>query len=352
MTSPDSQPESKSIGMPADETMKSSSTFSIMEAIQQLIAERKQVDGVAQESYERLNQLREAVRAEKAAAEAELQKRQQELQGPQAELEQLRKQVQGFQPQLDQLRHERDVAQSEMQALTARAQEEAGSFRNQLEQLRIERDIAADEAAQLRHQLDQQRNQAGDFETLLNKLQEEIALQQQQQLGNSEQLKQENAQLAEQLKSSQEQEQTLREQLREIGDLTEVVEQIERDRRHVEEKEQNLQQLNANLQQREELLQKERSALAEERLEIERFLEALPADQAMPMPAAAPSPQPLPSSARMIPTAPAPFTEQRMLTFPCKNCAKQVQAKERLAGLMTKCPHCGKMVPVPKASAR
>ena len=44
-------------------------------------------------------------------------------------------------------------------------------------------------------------------------------------------------------------------------------------------------------------------------------------------------------------------TRPGFLHFPCKHCGGNLEAKEHLAGLVTRCSHCSKMAPVPKLGA-
>lgn len=89
-------------------------------AFEQLMAERKRVEAYTNEQYARLSRLRELIRTEKAAAEADLEARRRDVEAPQApqegpwqaECERLHQQMHELQKCLEQVHSERNRFQA------------------------------------------------------------------------------------------------------------------------------------------------------------------------------------------------------------------------------------------------
>lgn len=308
-----------------------------MEAVQQLIQERKVIEEYARTSYASLSEMRDRIRAEKLAFEAEHAKL--------VDKQQLKHQLETLQPQFDRLRAERDRAvakvsglEEELQALRVASEKqikqvetERDQSQKQVKTIRLECELAASEAAQFRRQLEEGRKRDSEIGALLRKVEDQARRQEQPLLSEIEKLKTECAGLNDALRSSQQREQSLRERLGKSGDLTHEREEVLRERRELAEKIQLVDQIEAELRQQQATTQKERELLAQDRSQMVQAsgLAASPkATQAIPIPAAEPA----------------------LMTFLCKNCSKEVQVPVRRAGLMSRCPHCGRIVPIPKHS--
>jgi chromosome segregation ATPase len=335
-------------------------TPNLAEAIQKLLTERKDFEQYLQENYEALNSLREQIRGEKATAQAELEKQRLDFDASaeKAELIALRELTQGFQKQLQEFERR--------QAATV------AYLKSQVDQVQFERDSLRGELQQLHHQLEQKQAADGTFEQLLRQLQDE-AIQQQALASEKTRLEVEcgamsvelqnvRAELAaEKARFEQERQaltavpqamaaekarfekdlaaekarfekelQAARAQAGKTGDLGAREKQLEDGWKEFEEKLAMLEQYEADLRRQQEALTHEKEA-----------------PPRAPVPAPAPAPAvPVPLKAAL--PDPVPLMGQRMLTFNCKYCSKQLQVKERLAGLMTKCSGCAKMVPIPK----
>jgi hypothetical protein len=160
----------------------------------------------------------------------------------------------------------------------------------ELKAAKLNEELANDELTQLRKQHEQQRRQTVELQRLLDVLREEVAREEREQRGqieNTSQLARENAELKEIL--------------------------------------QNFEQAEAELRQEQEAVRKERERLG------------LPPGQ---FPAA-----PSTNGPGIVVVG-----DQRFISFACKHCGGRLQAKEHLAGLVTRCTGCSKMAPVPKVS--
>lgn len=318
-----------------------------MQAIQQLIQERKTIEDYARTTYASLTEMRERIRAEKSAADAEHAEAI-DKQKIQEENELLRRQVEALQSQRNRLHDERDQASAQVAGLeqqlqglegerdaaqtqAKRLEVERAHLQKQLERIRLECQLAQGDAAQLGRQLDEERKCQTEVEALLHKVEEQIRHHEQTLLAETEKLRAECARLTEALRSSQLREQSLRERLSKTGDLTHEKAEMLRERRELAEKIQLVDQIEAELRQQQAMTQKERNLLARER-------QPTVPPSAAPTPTAAPAPQAIP----------LPAIESALLTFSCRNCTKEIQVPVRRAGLMSKCPHCGRIVPIPK----
>lgn len=264
----------------------------IMLAIQQLMVERKQVEQFAQESYDRLNELREAIRKDRAAAESpdQLQQLQSELEAARAHRAQL----------------EREVQQS-----------------------RGEHDILVNELAQLKQQLAHQAKQAAEFDELLQALVMEVGQREEAAWAQRVRFDAEANRLRDEIKTLQEREASLNEQLSKARETANKVVQAGEDGGDMAEMAAMIEQVEAEIREQQEALRKERQALANDRAELEKWRRSQ-----MGAP---------PSS------APTTKSDPNLMIFDCKHCHRALQVKTWLAGLVTKCTHCGKMSPVPKS---
>lgn len=141
--------------------------FSTTQAMDELIAERKRVEEYTQEQYNRLSRLRELIRSERTAADAELVERRREVErlaggAMQEEMERLRQ-------NLHIVTMERDVALKQLLALrrdatTSTPREDfsimSREHERDLQQLCQERDDARQQVRQLTEQLQAEREEA------------------------------------------------------------------------------------------------------------------------------------------------------------------------------------------------
>lgn len=312
-----------------------------MDAVQQLLHERHAIEEYARTAYASLSELRDRVRAEKSASEAEHAKLL-DKHRTQEENQHLKRHVDTLQSQLDQLRNERDqasakvsVLEQQLQALQVtqiqikRTEAERDQAQEHVERMRLECELAAGEAVQLRRQREEEQKRESEIGALLRKLEEKVRRQEQPLRAEIEQLKLECTRLADALHGSHQREQSLRERLSKSGDLLEEREAMLRERRELAEKIQLVDQIEAELRHQQATVQKERDLLARDRTATGQ----------------APGLSVSPKATQSIPIPPV---ETALMSFSCKNCTKEVQVSVRRAGLMSKCPHCGRIVPVPK----
>lgn len=312
MNSPNPRPSTVASEEPHDDAAGASVPLPTMQAIQQLMAERKELEQFAQESYARLNQLRELIREENAAADAV---RTNTNAQEKVELERLRTQVRELETQLDAARTTSASAVSH---------------------LHVERDLIRDELAQCKQQVENQAQQGAEFEKLLEALVQEVGQREEAAASQRRHFEEECGRLRKELATMHQREQSLNEQLSKARETANKVVQTEQDSGDHAEVAAMIEQVEAEIRQQQEAIRQERAALARERSEFEERRSAASRQvAAAASPAAARGP--MPSS-----------TEPRMLRFTCKYCHGAMQAKEWLAGLVTKCQHCGKMAPVPK----
>lgn len=262
----------------------------MMQAIQQLMEERKRIDAFAQETYSKLNELRESIRAEYT--------------GDPGQVEQLRSEL------------------AEARVINAQLEREA-------RQARGERDLFGNELAQLKQQLSQQAQQAAEFEELLQALVVEVGQREEAAHGLRVHFEAEADRLHAEIKTLQEQEVSLNEQMSKARETANKVVQGEQEGGELGDMAAMIEQVEAEIREQQEALRKERQALANDRAELEKWRRSQ---------VGAP-----PSSAGSTPSDPS------MLIFDCKHCQRALQVKTWLAGLVTKCTHCGKMSPVPKS---
>lgn len=323
MTAPSPRPAPLTLGSErTDDTITSSSDFSIIEAVQQLIRERKAIEDYARTAYAGLSELRERIRAERIATDAQASTCV-DRESLQSEIEQLKRQLAEVQPQLDQLRNERNEATTrttalEQNVLVLQTAHDAGQAQikllkadheqahRQLARIRVECELAEGEEAQSRRQLEEERNRDKEITILLQRVIDQAREQAQPQI-DIEKLKAECGRLTQALHSSQQREQSLRERLTQSGDLVQEKEQMLRERRELAEKLQIVDLIEAELRQQ-QAAQRSKTT------------------QAISVSA----------------------IESALMSFCCKNCNKDVQVSCRRAGLMSKCPHCNRIVPVPK----
>jgi colicin import membrane protein len=349
----------------SENSVPAAAPLPIMQAIQQLMQERKQVEQFVEESYARLNALREQVRAEKAAADAEFDKKRSEAPSPQdkSELEHLRveanewrKIVADLQTQLDQVRGELDGAAKERSHLrqeveSSHAERDAACGKlepldRELSQRRVERETMANELAQLKHRVEHQTRLGGEFEELLQALVMEVGQREEAAFAQRRQFEEEGGRLRDELKTLQEHEQSLNEQLSKAREMANKVAQTQQDGTELAETAALIEQVEAEIRQQQETVRKERDAVAKERSEVEAWRNQLEEwRRAMQKQYAGEA------EAEAAPEHPAHAAGPRMLQFTCKHCSAALQAKEWLAGLVTKCQHCGKMAPVPKVTS-
>lgn len=279
---------------PSTDEARADDPVPIMQAIQQLMEERKRIEAFAQESYARLSELRESIRAEYT----------------------------GVPGQIEQLRG--DLA--EARGLNAQLEREARQGRG-------ERDLLANELAQLKQQLAHQARQAGEFEELLIALVQEVGQREEAAHVQRVRFDAEAERLRAEIKTFEEREASLNDQLskaRETANKAVQGEQAEQGGGEMADMAAMIEQVEAEIREQQEALRKERQALANDRAELEKWRRSQ---------VGAP-----PSSAG--PT----LSDPSMLIFDCKHCKRALQVKTWLAGLVTKCTHCGKMSPVPKTS--
>jgi hypothetical protein len=326
--------------------MNSAAPVDLPQLLQQLIEERKEFERFLEESYQALNDLREKIREEKAVVQAELEKKRQEFDtSPEkAELASLRELTQGFQKQIQ------EFERQNVDALAA--------ARKQLLEVEFERESLRNELMQLHHQLEQKQRSDSGLDQLLRQLQED-AIQQKEALAS------EKTRLEVECGAMSVELQTLRSQVeadkaqfeQERAALTAELEQarakggkasaeteakekeLEAGWKEFDEKLSMLEQFEADLRRQQEELAREREALGQQPRQ--------PAPMAPVVPMSAPAAPPPPAPAAAPPPL-TPLGAQRMINFSCKYCGKPLEVKERLAGLMTKCTGCAKMVPIPK----
>lgn len=274
---------------PADgaNTNPAAEPANLVQAIERLLDERKQVERFADENYRRLTELREAIRAENASDTANA-----AIEGLRAELEAARKEVSDVRQQLVALQSEHDAAFGAI----AELEREAAQLRTQLNLLGSERD-------QLQQQMAQRTRQSADFEELLEAMVAEIGQREAAVHAQRTDFEAERSRFEEELKG-------LRDRVGGAENPEEMASMIE--------------QVEAEIRQQQEALQRERQTLANERAELEKWRRSQPG----------------------APAGPAP--DPTMIQFDCKHCSRALQVKMRLAGLATRCTHCGKMSPVPK----
>jgi chromosome segregation ATPase len=292
----------------------------IMQSIQQLMEDRKKFEHFVQESQARLNELRDQVRAEKVAADTELEKlRQVSGQQDNAELEPLRLELR--------------EAQLASEAARTRVQE----VERDLGQLRIDRDTIANELDQLKQQVERQATQSGEFDELLQALVMEVGQREEVAFAQRTQFEEETTRLRNELKETQEREQSVNEQLSKAREVANKAAQSQQDGQELADTAALIEQVEAEIRQQQEAVRKEREAVAKERADVEAWRNQLEEwRRSMSQQAGDEVPE--------DPHRNGP----RILKFACKHCNGAVQAKEWLAGLVTKCPQCGKMAPVPK----
>jgi chromosome segregation ATPase len=266
----------------------------LMHAIQRLLEERKQLEVYAEETYTKLNQLREEIRTEKAANNPP----------EQAELERVRNQVQELQTQLEQRGREAS-------------------------QLRVERDTIGDELAQVRQQVEHRNRQSAEFEELIQALVAEVGQREEAAFTQRKQFDEECQRLGDELKAGQEREQELSEHLSKARETANKALQSETEGRDQDEVAAMIEQVEAEIREQQEAIRKEREALQQERAQLEAWRQ-----------------QHVTSASSESPES--PVVDPRFINFTCKHCSGAMQAKKWLAGLVSKCPNCGKMAPVPK----
>lgn len=141
--------------------------FSITQAMDDLIAERKRVEEYTQDQYNRLSKLRELIRTERMAADAELQERRGELE--RLKHGELPEEVERLRHNLGIVTIERDAALKQLLALRRDATTStprdgfsllSREHERELEQLCQERDDARQQARQLAAQLQAERDEA------------------------------------------------------------------------------------------------------------------------------------------------------------------------------------------------
>jgi chromosome segregation ATPase len=129
----------------ADDTVCDSRVLSLTESIQLLIDTRGELERFNEHQYERLNALREQLRTEASAVQANLIE---QLEAAQAERDEVRRQVE--------------------------------ALKEETRRLKVERDLAVEEAAQLRHRVEQQQFQGAEFERLLQMIKQEVSKREQE----------------------------------------------------------------------------------------------------------------------------------------------------------------------------
>ncbi|OAI42227.1 hypothetical protein AYO40_01845 [Planctomycetaceae bacterium SCGC AG-212-D15] len=266
----------------------------LMHAIERLLEERKNLEQYASETYSKLTQLREDIRQEKAAGNPP------EL----AEIERLKNQVQELQTQLDQRSREAD-------------------------QLRVERDTFGDELAQSKQQVEHRNRQGAEFEELIQALVAEVGQREEAAYAQRMHFEEEARRIQEELKATQDREASLNEQLSKARETANKAVQAEAESGDHAEVAAMIEQVEAEIREQQEALRRDREALARERSELEAWRQKFGASAGGEPPPADP----------------------RLISFACKHCNGALQAKKWLAGLVTKCTHCGKMAPVPKIEA-
>jgi hypothetical protein len=278
---------------PASDGRPAEAPVSMMQAIQQVMEERQRIEAFAQESYGRLNELRDSLRAERAAEAAQL---------------------------------------AQLRADLAESQNVGESLEREARQARSERDLLNNELGQLKLQLAHQARQFGEFDELLQALVVEVGQREEAAYAQRVHFDAEADRLREEIKHLQEHEASLNEQLSkaretankavqsepqeggEGGDMADMAAMIE--------------QVEAEIREQQEALRKERQALMNDRAELEKWRRS---QMGAPPPSEGVAP-----------------VDPNMLLFDCKHCHKALQVKHWLAGLVTKCTHCSKMSPVPK----
>jgi DNA repair exonuclease SbcCD ATPase subunit len=264
----------------------------MMQAIQQVMEERKRIEVFAQESYARLNELRNALRAERAAEAAQL---------------------------------------AQLRADLAEAHNVGEQLEREARQVRTERDLLTNELSQLKLQLAHQARQAVEFDELLQALVVEVGQREDAAYAQRVRFDAEADRLREEIKTLQEREASQNEQLSKARETANKAVQSEPDGSEggdAAEMAAMIEQVEAEIREQQEALRKERQALTNDRAELEKWRRS--------------------QIGAPPPSAGAPLSDSNMLLFDCKHCHKALQVKSWLAGLVTKCTHCGKMSPVPK----
>lgn len=249
-------PPAEGDDVPSVEMVDEAITLSVLDAIQQLIDERKEMERFMEEKCAGLVELREQVRAEGTTAGEELRQ------------------------QIDALRRERDAALTQVDTLT-----------RELRRVKLGEQLAADELEQAKQQAEQQRRHSAEFQRLLDTLREQLAR-----------------------------------EMQEHRAATERYTLLEKEHAEMKDLLQGLEQAEAELRQEQEAVRKERERL--QGSSSGKFTAVMPA-----------------SSSPNISIGPG---DQKFLNFMCKHCGAKLQAKEHLAGLVTRCSQCTKMAPVPK----
>lgn len=325
----------------ADGTIHSTADFSILEAIQQLIQERKTIEESARTAHASLSEMREQIRAEKLAADAQLAELA-DRQQSQEENQQLKDRLESLEAQVSQLRTERDQAaakaddlEQQLQVLQAdrnageiqvkRLDAERAQVQKEMERLRLECGLVEADAAQVRRHLEEERKRDTEVAALLHTLEARMGGQEQSLQAELQKAKAECVRLSEALQGSQRSEQSLRERLSKAGDMSKEREEMLQERSDLAEKLRIVDQIEAELRQQQAAMEKER--------------ERRPTPQVTVLSTSSKQTQPMPA----LPM------DSAVMRFSCKHCAREVQVSVRRAGLMTKCPHCNKITSVPNS---
>lgn len=307
-----------------DDTIKSSADLPILDVVQQLVREKKAIEEYANSAYASLSELRQSIRAEKLACETEIAKLIEQQRKDSETLRQERDQSAARALSLEQRLQELKATTEAGQAQIKRLETERDQIQKQVERMRLEYELAEAEAAQGRRQLQEERSRQTGINAFLAKVEEQAGQLQPLRL-EVEKLKAECTRQTSALQGAQQREQSLRDQLAKTAGLADEKQAVERERRELAERLQLVDQIEAELQQQRVALQKERSLSGSGRVEP-AIPQSMPGSQSIPLPS----------------------MDGGMMTFSCKNCSKEVQVSTRRAGLMSKCPHCGRIVPVPK----
>jgi predicted nucleic acid-binding Zn-ribbon protein len=349
--------------------------------LDQLREERKRFEQYTQEQHARLGRLRETIKEERAAADAELDKKRKDLAAAQDEnikkdLEEARKQLAARQHVEATLVAERDSARTELQGARqkgAQLSAEWDSARNEIQTLKqqlAKGQGASEEAAKLKQQL--------------GALQAESARQESELAAERRRLADDHRQLGEELKRLQQREAGLRQQLEEARAAS--FDAIAQERKALEDRSRELRILETEVKEKQQIaherFERERNDLAEERVRIARMAEAWRLAQekvhgAGKVPAVAPSttPPPVkatssgvsppskpmvvatpagsvapPKGAPSVPSAPSIYMPT--MTVVCSGCTLPLQVKETTAGKQVKCPRCSKILTVPEAAKK
>lgn len=159
--------------VPSHETVEEAIPLSVMDAIQQLIEERKELEQFMEQNCLQLTELREQVRAETVTAEKD------------------------WRQQVETLRSERDTARQELRTA------------------QVELKLSTDELGQVRLHLEQMRRQSAELHRLLDTMREEVARREQERCAESDRYQQvakEHAELMEMMQGFEQLEAELHQQ--------------------------------------------------------------------------------------------------------------------------------------------